>query len=147
MKKSLIISMLFVLAACSGTQQENKDVTAKKAELEKLTKDRDALSEKITALESEILKLGGSFNPPNQKLDKLFTLDSVFTPILEFLRVMSTSSSRTAAKFISRWLPFLLGKSHEPTTKSLRITAAISFSDHQSLNSRTLLDFRAARNH
>jgi RND family efflux transporter MFP subunit len=74
MKKSLIICMLFVLAACSGTQQENKDVTAKKAELEKLTKDRDALSEKITALESEILKLGGSSAPEKVKLVEVTAL-------------------------------------------------------------------------
>ncbi len=74
MKKSLIISMLFVLAACSGTQQESKDVTAKKAELEKLTKDRDALSEKITALESEILKLGGSSAPEKVKLVEVTAL-------------------------------------------------------------------------
>ncbi|MEN9949542.1 MAG: hypothetical protein RLY85_294, partial [Bacteroidota bacterium] len=59
MKKSLIISMLFLLAACSGKKQENKDIAAKKAELSKLTKERDALSDKITALEGEILKLGG----------------------------------------------------------------------------------------
>lgn len=74
MKKSLIISMLFVLAACSGTQNENKDVTAKKAELEKLTKDRDALSEKITALEAEILKLGGSSAPEKVKLVEVTAL-------------------------------------------------------------------------
>lgn len=74
MKKSLIISMLFVLAACSGTQNENKDVTAKKTELEKLTKDRDALSEKITALEAEILKLGGSSAPEKVKLVEVTAL-------------------------------------------------------------------------
>lgn len=74
MKKSLIISMLFVLAACSGTQTDNKDVTAKKAELEKLTKDRDALSEKITALEAEIVKLGGSAAPEKIKLVEVTAL-------------------------------------------------------------------------
>jgi RND family efflux transporter MFP subunit len=74
MKKSLIISMLFLLAACSETKQENKDVTAKKAELEKLTKDRDALSEKITALESEILKLGGTSAPEKVKLVEVTAL-------------------------------------------------------------------------
>ena len=74
MKKSLIISMLFVLAACSGTQNENKDVTAKKAELEKLTKDRDALSEKIITLEAEILKLGGSSAPEKVKLVEVTAL-------------------------------------------------------------------------
>lgn len=74
MKKSLIISMLFVLAACSGSQQENKDITAKKAELEKLTKERDALSDKITALEAEILKLGGTAAPEKIKLVEVTAL-------------------------------------------------------------------------
>lgn len=74
MKKSLIISMLFVLAACSGSQQENKDITAKKAELEKLTKERDVLSDKITALEAEILKLGGTTAPEKIKLVEVTAL-------------------------------------------------------------------------
>lgn len=74
MKKSLIISMLFVLAACSGSQQENKDITAKKAELEKLTKERDALSDKITALEAEIVKLGGTAAPEKIKLVEVTAL-------------------------------------------------------------------------
>lgn len=74
MKKSLIISMLFVLAACSGSQQENKDITAKKAELEKLTIERDALSDKITALEAEIVKLGGTAAPEKIKLVEVTAL-------------------------------------------------------------------------
>jgi RND family efflux transporter MFP subunit len=74
MKKSLIISMLFLLAACSGSQQENKDITAKKAELEKLSKERDALSEKINALEAEILKLGGTTAPEKIKLVEVTAL-------------------------------------------------------------------------
>ena len=74
MKKSLIISMLFVLAACAGSQQENKDITAKKAELEKLSKERDALSDKINALEAEILKLGGTTAPEKIKLVEVTAL-------------------------------------------------------------------------
>jgi RND family efflux transporter MFP subunit len=74
MKKSLIISMLFVLAACSGSQQENKDISAKKAELEKLSKERDALSDKINALEAEILKLGGTTAPEKIKLVEVTAL-------------------------------------------------------------------------
>ena len=74
MKKSLIISMLFVLAACSDSQQENKDITAKKVELEKLTKERDALSDKITALEAEIVKLGGTAAPEKIKLVEVTAL-------------------------------------------------------------------------
>ena len=47
MKKFLMICMLFSLAACSGNMEENKDVAAKKTELEKLTKERDAIIAKI----------------------------------------------------------------------------------------------------
>ncbi len=74
MKKSLIISMLFLLAACSGNKQENKDIAAKKAELAKLTKERDALSDKITALEGEILKLGGTTTEEKIKLVEVTAL-------------------------------------------------------------------------
>jgi RND family efflux transporter MFP subunit len=74
MKKSLIISMLFLLAACSGKKQENKDIAAKKAELSKLTKERDALSDKITALEGEILKLGGTTTEEKIKLVEITAL-------------------------------------------------------------------------
>jgi hypothetical protein len=49
MKKFLMICMLFSLAACSGNKEENKDVAAKKVELEKLTKERDAIVAKIAA--------------------------------------------------------------------------------------------------
>ena len=44
MKQFLIICMLFLLAACSGNKEENKDLAGKKADLEKLIKERDALS-------------------------------------------------------------------------------------------------------
>ncbi len=74
MKKSLIISMLFLLAACSGNKQENKDIAAKKAELSQLTKERDALSDKITALEGEILKLGGTTTEEKIKLVEITAL-------------------------------------------------------------------------
>ena len=52
-----MICMLFTMAACSGNQEENKDLSAKKTELEKLTKERDAIAAKITALEEEIKKI------------------------------------------------------------------------------------------
>jgi membrane fusion protein, multidrug efflux system len=74
MKKSLIISMLFLLAACSGNKQENKDIAAKKAELSQLTKERDALSDKIAALEGEILKLGGTTTEEKIKLVEVTAL-------------------------------------------------------------------------
>jgi RND family efflux transporter MFP subunit len=59
MKQFLLICTLFLVAACSGNKEENKDLTGKKAELEKLTKERDAIAAKITALEADIQKLSG----------------------------------------------------------------------------------------
>ena len=68
MKKMLIACLLFTLAACSGNKEENKDLAGKKIELEKLTKERDALSAKITALETEILSLSGNAAAEKSKL-------------------------------------------------------------------------------
>ncbi len=68
MKKFLIICALFMLAACSDSKQTNNEVSAKKAELEKLMKERDALSDKINTLESEIAKMGGSETSEKTKL-------------------------------------------------------------------------------
>lgn len=63
-----MICVLFTMAACSGNKEENQDLAAKKAELEKLTKERDAIATKITALEEEIQKLGGSTVAEKSKL-------------------------------------------------------------------------------
>jgi RND family efflux transporter MFP subunit len=68
MKKLLMICMLFTMAACSGNKEENKDLSAKKTELEKLTKERDAIAAKITALEEEIKKMDGSAGSEKSKL-------------------------------------------------------------------------------
>jgi RND family efflux transporter MFP subunit len=74
MRKFLMICMLFTLAACSGNKEENKDVAAKKAELEKLTKERDAIVAKMTALETEIQKMSGSTVEEKTKLVEVTTL-------------------------------------------------------------------------
>jgi len=74
MKKFLMICMLFSLAACSGNKEENKDVAAKKVELEKLTKERDAIVAKITALETEIQKMAGTTVEEKTKLVEVTTL-------------------------------------------------------------------------
>ncbi len=68
MKQFLLICTLFLLAACSGNKEENKDLAGKKAELEKLTKERDAIAAKITALEADILKLSGNTVTEKAKL-------------------------------------------------------------------------------
>ncbi len=74
MKKFLMICMLFTLAACSGNKEENMDLAAKKAELEKLTKERDAIVAKMTALETEIQKMSGSTVEEKTKLVEVTTL-------------------------------------------------------------------------
>ena len=68
MKKYLIICVLFTLAACSDKKETNNGMDAMKTELEQLMKERDALSEKINKLESEIIKMGGSAEPEKTKL-------------------------------------------------------------------------------
>ncbi|MCE2848378.1 MAG: efflux RND transporter periplasmic adaptor subunit [bacterium] len=74
MKKFLMICMLFTLAACSGNKEENKDVASKKAELEKLTKERDAIIAKIGTLETEIQQLSGATVEEKTKLVEVTTL-------------------------------------------------------------------------
>lgn len=74
MKKFLIVCVLFTLAACSDTKENNKDVSAKKTELEQLMKQRDALSEKINTLESELSKMGESGAPEKSKLVEITEL-------------------------------------------------------------------------
>jgi RND family efflux transporter MFP subunit len=57
MKKFMIISALFFLAACGAGNKENSGPGAGlKAELEELKKQREGLNEKITKLEEQILK-------------------------------------------------------------------------------------------
>ena len=60
MKQFLLICTLFLLAACSGNKKDNKELAGKKAELEKLTKERDAIAAKIVALEADIQKMSGA---------------------------------------------------------------------------------------
>jgi len=68
MKQFLLICTLFLIAACSGNKEENKDLAGKKAELEKLTKERDAIAAKISTLEADIQKLSGNTVAEKAKL-------------------------------------------------------------------------------
>jgi RND family efflux transporter MFP subunit len=68
MKQFLLICTLFLIAACSGNKEENKDLAGKKAELEKLTKERDAIAAKITTLEADIQKMSGGTVAEKSKL-------------------------------------------------------------------------------
>ena len=74
MKQFLLICTLFLIAACSGNKEENKDLAGKKAELEKLTKERDAIAAKITALEADIQKLSGADVAEKAKLVEITEL-------------------------------------------------------------------------
>lgn len=68
MKKMLIVSMLFALAACSGNQEGKEDIASKKESLAQLSKERDALSQKISVLEAEIGELNGAAGNDKIKL-------------------------------------------------------------------------------
>jgi membrane fusion protein (multidrug efflux system) len=58
MKGFIIMSALFLLASCgTGKKEGNAQLTDMKVELENLRKERDKLSEKMTKLEADILKL------------------------------------------------------------------------------------------
>jgi len=93
MKQVLIFSMLLSFLACSEKKTENKDAVAKKAELEKLTKERDALSEKITALETELQKMGGNAAPEKAKLVEITELiNSDFAHYIELQGKISTEN-------------------------------------------------------
>ena len=74
MKQFLLICTLFLIAACSGNKEENKDLAGKKAELEKLTKERDAIAAKITTLETEIQKMSGNTATEKTKLVEITEL-------------------------------------------------------------------------
>jgi len=74
MKQFLLICTLFLIAACSGNKEENKDLAGKKAELEKLTKERDAIAAKISTLEADIQKLSGNTVAEKAKLVEITEL-------------------------------------------------------------------------
>lgn len=74
MKQVLLICMLFFVAACAGNNEENKDLSAKKAELEKLTKERDVIAERIAVLEEDIRKITGESGAEKAKLVEITEL-------------------------------------------------------------------------
>jgi len=74
MKQFLLICTLFLIAACSGNKEENKDLAGKKAELERLTKERDAIAAKITTLEADIQKMSGGTVAEKAKLVEITEL-------------------------------------------------------------------------
>jgi len=93
MKQFLIICTLFLLAACSGNKEENKGLVGKKAELEKLTKERDALSTKISTLEAELQKMDGTASSEKAKLVEVTELlNRDFTHYIELQGKITTEN-------------------------------------------------------
>lgn len=84
MKQFILISATVLFAACAGKKEENTSLAGKKTELQQLTDQRDALSKKILALETEIQKLGGSTAPEKTKLVQITELvNSDFSHYIE----------------------------------------------------------------
>jgi len=74
MKQILIICTVLFFTACSSNKGEKGSLAEKKSTLEALMKDRDALSTKIVALESEIEQLDSSSSNEKMKLVEFATL-------------------------------------------------------------------------
>ena len=93
MKHFLILCSIILLAACSGNKEEKGDLSVKKSELEKLTKERDAISAKITALEIEITKHDTSAANEKMKLVEIQTLTKQnFSHYIELQGKISTEN-------------------------------------------------------
>lgn len=68
MKKLFVIVIIAALVSCGGKQEGNQDLAGKKATLETLTKQRDALNNQINALQTEINQLSGGAIAEKMKL-------------------------------------------------------------------------------
>lgn len=81
LKTASVITALVLLAACGGTttkveKGKDKIVAEKKAQLEKMKEDQKALSDKIIALEEEIVALDPSQKKENAKLVAIAPLET-----------------------------------------------------------------------
>ena len=93
MKHFLILCSIILLAACSGNKEEKGDLSVKKSELEKLTKERDAISAKIATLEIEISKHDTSAANEKMKLVEIQTLTKQnFSHYIELQGKISTEN-------------------------------------------------------
>lgn len=81
LKTASVVTALVLLAACGGTttkveKGKDKIVAEKKAQLEKMKEDQKALSDKIIALEEEIVALDPSQKKENAKLVAIAPLET-----------------------------------------------------------------------
>ncbi len=68
MKKLFVIVIIAALVSCGSKQEGNQDLAGKKAALENLTKQRDALNNQINAMQTEINQLSGGTVAEKMKL-------------------------------------------------------------------------------
>lgn len=68
MKKLFVVVIIAALVSCGSKQEGNQDLAGKKAALETLTKQRDALNNQINALQTEINQLSGGAVAEKMKL-------------------------------------------------------------------------------
>jgi len=93
MKHFLILCSIILLAACSENKEEKSDLSNKKAELAKITKERDALTAKISSLEDEISKIDTSAKNEKMKLVEIQTLTKQnFSHYIELQGKISTEN-------------------------------------------------------
>jgi RND family efflux transporter MFP subunit len=93
MKKLFFIVIIAALVSCGGKQEGNQDLARKKATLETLTKQRDALNNQINALQTEINQLSGSAIAEKMKLVEATTLATQdFSHYIELQGKVSTEN-------------------------------------------------------
>lgn len=93
MKKLFVIVIIAALVSCGGKQEGNQDLAGKKATLETLTKQRDALNNQINALQTEINQLSGGAIAEKMKLVEATTLATQdFSHYIELQGKVSTEN-------------------------------------------------------
>lgn len=93
MKKLFVIVIIAALVSCGGKQESNQDLAGKKATLETLTKQRDALNNQINALQTEINQLSGGAIAEKMKLVEATTLATQdFSHYIELQGKVSTEN-------------------------------------------------------
>ena len=93
MKKLFVIVSILTLTACGGKKASNENIDSKKATLESLTKERDALNNKINTLQDEINKMSGNSVAERTKLVDVTALTTQnFSHYIELQGKVSTEN-------------------------------------------------------
>jgi hypothetical protein len=93
MKNLFAIVSILSLVACGGSKEKNQDVVSKKANLESLTKQRDALNNQINALQTELNTLTGNTGTEKTKLVDITALTTQdFSHYIELQGKVSTEN-------------------------------------------------------